>query len=202
MIFPCTDSDMRYIASRDERMAAAVAKIGRIERECDDDMFSSLVRHIVGQQISTKAQQTIWDRMCGALGEITPESVASVSEAELQSCGISFRKAGCIAELAERVTSGEFDIASVSSMDDADAIAAITSLRGVGVWTAEMILLFCLKRPNILSAGDFGIRRGLCILHGLESIGKREVDAYKKIYSPRCSTASLYIWAIAGGALE
>lgn len=116
-----------------------------------------MVHHIIGQQISTKAQQTIWLRLNEKYGHVTPEVIDSADAAELQSLGMTFRKAEYIKDFSHKVVSGEFSLEAVWHMSDKEAVEALSSLKGVGVWTAEMILLFCMQRPDILSFGDLAI---------------------------------------------
>ena len=180
---------------------AAIERIGPIEREVDPDLFSSVMHHIIGQQISTKAQATIWRRMCERLGEVTPETVLAAGEGELQALGMTFRKAGYLMELARRIETGAFDLAAVARMPDEEAIRALDELPGIGRWTAEMILLFCLERPNVLSWDDLAIQRGMRMLYHHRRITPELFAKYRRRYSPYGSTASLYLWAIAGGAI-
>ena len=120
----------------------------------DTDLFSSVVHHIIGQQISTKAQATIWQRMQDALGEVNAETIVSAGVPRLQGLGMTFRKAEYITDFAEKVHTGAFDLDAVEHMSDEDA--ALQS-EGHGVWTAEMILLFCMQRPDIFSFDDLAI---------------------------------------------
>ena len=99
------------------------------------------------------------------------------------------------------VLSGEFDLKAVETMSDEDAIAALSSLKGIGVWTAEMILLFCLQRPNVLSYGDLAIQRGLRMVYHHRDITPQLFERYRHRFSPCGSVASLYLWAVAGGAI-
>lgn len=104
-------------------------------------------------------------------------------------------------EFAEKVVSGAFSLNAIYDMSDEDAIAALSSLKGVGVWTAEMILLFCLQRPNIFSYGDLAILRGVRMVYRHKELPKERFERYRKRLSPYCSVASLYFWAVAGGAI-
>ena len=128
-----------------------IDRIGHIERVADNDLFTSVIHHIVGQQISAKAQQTVWNRMYDSLDEVTPAGICKVSVQKLQSFGMTFRKADYIKDFAQKVLDGEFDLDAVEHMTDEEAIAALSSLKGIGVWTAEMILLFCLRRRTFLA---------------------------------------------------
>ncbi|WP_273060709.1 DNA-3-methyladenine glycosylase family protein [Colibacter massiliensis] len=195
------DNEVAYLRSRDARLGAVIEKIGHIDREVDSNLFASVVHHIVGQQISTKAQTTIWQRMNERLGPVTAKTVTGVTEAELQEAGISFRKAAYIKDFAEKINRGEFDLARITEMSDEEAIKALSSLKGIGVWTAEMILLFCLERPNIFSFDDLALQRGLRMIYHHRRIDRKLFAKYKRRFSPYCSVASLYLWAVAGGAV-
>lgn len=202
LYFEYGDKEIEYLKGKDKKLAEVIDKIGHIERKADDDLFSSVIHHIIGQQISTKAQETIWQRMKNAYGEILPQTISTADVASLQSFGITFRKAGYIREFAEKVTCGEFDLAAVEQMPDKEAIAALSGLSGIGVWTAEMILLFCLQRQDILSYGDLAILRGMRMVYHHRKIDKKLFEKYRRRLSPYCSVASLYFWAVAGGAIE
>ncbi|MGN1421870.1 MAG: DNA-3-methyladenine glycosylase family protein [Oscillospiraceae bacterium] len=201
MYFEYGEEEMNYLRKKDKRLCEVIDKIGHIYREADSDLFSAVVHHIVGQQISTKAQATIWKRMLDALGEVSAQSVLSAGEEGLQAFGITFRKAGYITDFARKVSSGEFDIEKIPLMTDEEAIAALSSLKGIGVWTAEMILLFCMQRKNIFSYDDLAIQRGLRMIYHHRSIDRRLFEKYRRRFSPYCSVASLYLWAVSGGAV-
>ena len=111
--------------SRDARLGVVIERIGHINRAVDDGLFSSVVHHIIGQQISTKAQQTIWQRMNDAFGEVTPASIGRASIEELQTLGMTFRKAEYIMDFTGKIIDGEFDLDVVKQMADADAISGI-----------------------------------------------------------------------------
>ena len=201
MIFQYGDAELSHLRNRDPRLAEVIDCVGRVEREVDADLFSSVVHHIVGQQISTRAQATIWFRLHDALGGVTAESILAAGIPKLQSLGMTFRKAGYIVDFAEKVHSGAFDLEGVEHMTDDDAVQALCSLKGIGVWTAEMILLFCLQRSDILSFDDLAIQRGLRMVYHHRSIDRKLFERYRRRYSPYGSVASLYLWAVAGGAV-
>lgn len=199
--FAYGETELAYLRSRDARLAEAIDAIGPVEREVDDDLFSSVVHHIVGQQISTKAQATIWARMRERLGAVDAVHVLDTGRDGLQALGISFRKADYLLDFAERVQDGSFDLDAVAALPDEQAISALVSLKGVGRWTAEMILLFCLQRPDVLSYDDLAIQRGMRMLYHHRRITPQLFAKYRRRYSPYGSVASLYLWAIAGGAI-
>lgn len=201
MYFEYDETEVAYLRQRDARLAEVIDRVGHVEREVDPDLFSSVVHHIVGQQISTKAQATIWARLRGGLGAVNAQTVLAAGVPKLQSFGMTFRKAEYITDFAEKVASGAFDIDAVQHMPDEDAIRALSSLKGIGVWTAEMILLFCLQRPNVFSFNDLAIQRGLRMVYHHRKITRQLFEKYRRRFSPYCSVASLYLWAVAGGAI-
>lgn len=201
MVFTYGQTETDYLRGKDKRMCEVIDRIGHIERAVDADLFSSVVHHIIGQQISTKAQATIWQRMQDALGEVSAQTILSTGVPELQSFGITFRKAEYIADFAGKVQSGAFDLDAVEHMSDEEAIKALSALKGIGVWTAEMILLFCMQRPNIFSFDDLAIQRGLRMVYHHRKIDRRLFEKYRRRFSPYCSVASLYLWAVSGGAI-
>ena len=194
MYFAYGETECSYLRQKDKRLCAVIDRIGHIERAVDTDLFSSVVHHIIGQQISTKAQATIWCRCQDTLGEVNAEAILTAGVPKLQSLGMTFRK-------AEYIHTGVFSLDAVAHMDDEDAIRALSSLKGIGVWTAEMILLFCLQRPDIFSYDDLAIQRGLRMVYHHREIDRRLFEKYRRRFHPYCSVASLYLWAVAGGAI-
>jgi len=201
-IFNYGDTETAHLRKRDKALGAAIDTIGPIRREVRPDLFSSLIRSIVGQQISSKAQATIWGRMTNGLVKITPQTILACTEAELQSYGISFKKASYIRGAAERAADGRLDIDALRTKSDAEVCEELVKIDGVGTWTAEMLMLFSMQRPDILSYGDLAILRGMRMLYRHEKITKQLFEKYRRRYSPYGSVASLYLWAIAGGAIE
>lgn len=128
--FEYGEAEVAYLAARDPRLGEAMAVIGRIEREVHPDLFAALVNCIVGQQIATKAQTTIWNRMLERFGEVTPEAMAACSDDELQQVGISFRKVGYIKGAAARVLSGEVDLEGLAELSDDEVCRTLSALPG------------------------------------------------------------------------
>lgn len=192
---------MRYFQSRDKRLGAVIEQIGPIERRGNADLFASTVRHIISQQISKKAQQTVWKRLEERTGGVSISGVLALPTAELQSMGISFRKADYILAFARMVEEGEVDLESLRKKDDKTVIRELVQVPGIGPWTAQMLLIFSLGRPDVLSYGDFGILRGMRMVYRHKKIDASRFARYQKRYSPYGTTASLYLWAVAGGAI-
>lgn len=201
MYFVYGETEISYLRQKDKRLCEVIDRLGHIDRAVDTDIFSSVIHHIIGQQISTKAQATIWQRMQETFGEVNAETILSAEVPELQSLGMTFRKAEYIRDFAEKVHSGIFDLETITQMADEDAIRELSSLKGIGVWTAEMILLFCMQRPDIFSYNDLAIQRGLRMVYHHRSIDRKLFEKYRRRFSPYCSVASLYLWAVAGGAI-
>ena len=134
-------------------------------------------------------------------GEVTPVTIGNADMNELQSLGMTFRKAEYIKEFSEKIIAGEFDLDAVSKMSDEEAIKTLAEVKGIGVWTAEMILLFCLQRPNILSYGDLAVLRGMRMVYRHRKIDRKLFEKYRRRLSPYGSVASLYFWAVAGGKI-
>lgn len=196
MYYKYGKDEIEYLKSKDSVLSGAIIKIGHIYREVNEDIFSSIIYHVIGQQISIAAQRTIWKRMTLSYGKIRPENVAGTNIDMLQKFGITFRKAGYIKSIAEKAVSGEFNYNELIGLNDDEAIDLLKGLPGIGLWTAQMVLIFCLQRPDIFSYGDLAIRRGLSRLYRHESIDRKLFDYYKRLYSPCGSVASLYIWAV------
>lgn len=202
MYFEYGENEITYLRNKDKKLSEVIDQIGMIEREVDTDLFSAVVHHIIGQQISTKAQATIWQRMKEILGAVNAETILSADISKLQSLGMTFRKAEYITDFARKVYEGVFDLETVAQMSDEAAIKELASLKGIGVWTAEMILLFCLQRPDIFSYDDLAIQRGLRMVYHHRKIDRKLFEKYRRRFSPYCSVASLYLWAVAGGAIS
>lgn len=201
MYFEYGEKELSYLRKKDKRLCEVMDRIGHIDRPVDTDLFSSVVHHIIGQQISTKAQATVWQRMQDALGRVDAETILTAGVPKLQGLGMTFRKAEYITDFAEKVRTGAFDLEAVKRMSDEEAIRELSGLKGIGVWTAEMILLFCLQRPDIFSYDDLAIRRGLRMVYHHREIDRRLFEKYRRRFHPYCSVASLYFWAVAGGAI-
>lgn len=199
--FAYGEAELDYLRKKDKRLAAVIDRVGHIDRAVDPDLLSSVIHHIIGQQISTKAQATIWQRMQDALGEVNAETVLAAGVPRLQSLGMTFRKAEYITDFAGKIHTGAFDLDTVEHMSDEDAIRELSALKGIGVWTAEMILLFCMQRPDIFSYDDLAIQRGLRMVYQHRSIDRKLFEKYRRRFSPYGSVASLYLWAVAGGAV-
>ena len=199
-IFIYGEKEIEYLKNVDSALGAVIDEIGPTERKVIPDLFTALVNSIIGQQISSKAMDTVWGRFKNQYPDITPKALNNAPVEEIQQCGMSMRKANYIKQAAAAIVDGELDIDELYTLTDEEVVKKLTALNGVGIWTAEMILIFSMQRSNIMSWGDLAIHRGLRMLHRHRKIDKKLFQKYKRRYSPYASVASLYLWEIAGGA--
>ena len=161
------------------------------------DHFSALVRAIIFQQLSTKAASTIHDRLLGLFPERRPDPAAliGVTEEQFRSVGVSRQKAMYLRDLCEKLASGEVQLDSIHALEDEDVIAALTRVKGIGRWTAEMFLMFRLLRPDVLPVGDLGILSAVQKVYGLRK--RPTPDRLRKLgeaWKPYRSIACWYLW--------
>ena len=190
------DRELNYLKSRDKKLGLVIDKLGMLKREIRSDKFESLVMSIVSQQLSSKAADSIWMRLEEKYSAISAEILADADLNDLRQCGMSIRKAGYVQALAIEIMSGSLNFGEFASMSDENIIAKLSSLPGIGVWTAEMFLIFSMCRMDIVSFGDLAIRRGMMNLYGLKELTKEQFEKYRKRYSPCGTVASFYIWAL------
>lgn len=195
-LFEYGEKETAYLKNTDPLLGDEIERIGLIERMIIPDLFPALIYAVIGQQISLKASHTIWGRMQERFDEITPEYIAQIPLEEIRLCGMQATKAGYIKGIAEKIASGEFDLNSLHQLSDKEAIKKLSTLNGIGMWTAEMLLLNSLERPNIISYGDIAIRRGIMKLYNLSELKKEQFMQYRNRYSPYASVASIYLWKI------
>ncbi len=192
--FKYGSNEIKHLTEVDQRLGALIKAVGPIKRPVEPDLFKSLMHLIIGQQISSAAQQTIWQRLLLKLPKVTPESILALSAAELQSCGLTWRKVAYMQNAAEKVLTNELPLAKFKDLSDEEIITELIKLKGIGVWTAEMLLIFSLERPNIISYLDLAIIRGMKRLYQINELPKSLFLKYKDRYSPYASVASLYLW--------
>ena len=195
-VFAYGVKEIEHLRKKDKKLGLAIDRIGPIEREVDPDPFSAIIGSIVSQQISNKAAETVLGRLLQSVGAITPQNLAAADASEIQKCGMSYRKAGYIMGVAQAAVTKSLDFDILAILSDEEIIKKLSALQGVGVWTAEMLLIFSLQRPNVVSFGDLAIRRGMMNLYGLKELKKDQFAVYKKRYTPYGSVASLYLWAL------
>jgi DNA-3-methyladenine glycosylase II len=198
--FEYGDEETDWLKSRDPILGAVIDKVGHIYRPVTPDLFSSLANCIVGQQISSKALDTVWGRICERFTPFNPEAIESASIEELQSCGISMRKATYIKEASRAVLDRTLNLSELGDMADEEVCTELCQIKGIGIWTAEMLMTFSLGRKNILSFNDLAIQRGLRMLYRHRKITPALFAKYKRRYAPYNTTAALYLWEISGSS--
>ena len=201
MVFQYGEKELVWLSRRDARMGRLISRVGWIRRELQPDLFRNLAFNMVGQQISMAAQKTVWNRLEEALGGVTPRALAQADPKTLRQLGLNGRKVEYLQQLAQNVMDGRLDLTDLAHRKDWVVLKELSAQKGVGLWTAEMLLIFGLGRPDVLSWGDLGIRRGLEMLYG-KALTRQDFERYKKRYSPYGTTASLYLWELAGGRAE
>lgn len=199
-------STAKQLAATDPTMAALIKRVGKIDLETrlkrrseerPADAYGALLRAIVGQQLSTKAARTIYGRVVDLFDGTTPapEQLLEAEETDLRGAGLSGRKVEYIRDLASHVIDGELELDRLPELSDEKVIEEIVAVRGLGLWTAEMFLIFHLERPDVLSGGDLGIRKAVQIEYELEEMPTpTQVLEIGEAWRPHRSLASLYLW--------
>lgn len=194
--FDYSHVEMEYLKNADPILGKEIERLGLIKREIETDIFVALISSIVSQQISIKAAATVYNRLLELSGGITGEKINELKLEDIQKCGMTLRKAGYIKGIAAASLDGTIDFNRLHRLSDEQVIKELTKLKGVGEWTAEMLLIHSLRRPNVLSYKDLGIRRGMMRLYGLEEISKSDFETYRKRYHPYNTVASIYLWEL------
>lgn len=189
--------DKKAIAhlKKDPVLAPVIEVWGDLEWEDRSDLFISLIRSINGQQLSVKAAASIFGRLKELLNnDISAEKILSVTDEQLRSCGISYSKIKYMKGIAKAVKEKQIDLDYVQSLSDEDVIAELTKLHGVGTWTAQMLLIFALRRPDVFSIGDLGLREAVKRLYGVERDDLKAIEAIADQWRPYRSYACRYLW--------
>lgn len=187
-----------HLRAADPRWHPIIERVGACKLRPRRDRFGTLVRAIIGQQISARAASTIDARLRILSGEPhEPSALIAAGEAGLRSCGLSGVKARYVLNLSEAVLDGRLPLGRIGALDDEAVKARLTAIKGIGPWTAEMFLIFCLNRPDVLSVGDLGIRVGLRDFHGLAAHpSPRECVELAESWRPFRSIAMWYMWRV------
>ena len=196
MRFAITDRDRRGLVKRMPEFRAAVEKIELEPFEYGGDLFYELAHSIVSQQLAVRAAEAVFSRVKALPGGLTPETLLAADDETLRGCGLSARKVEYLRGVAQAALAGKLDEKRFALMPDAEVIDALVELKGVGVWTAEMLLIFHFGRRNVLSTGDLGVRRGLEILLDRENFTPEELAELRRRVSPYGTLASLYLWRL------
>lgn len=194
----------QHLRKSDAAMAALMARIGppRLVVNEERDLFLSLARAIIFQQLHGKAAETIFQRTCALFPrseQFTARDIRRASEDKLRSAGLSRNKQLALRDLADKVSDGSLPLMEdLHSMDNDAIVDALTTVRGIGRWTVEMLLMFRLGRPDVLPVDDFGVRKGFMLMHGHDTMPTpKALRAHGEIWAPYRSVASWYLWRAA-----
>ena len=185
----------RHLARKDRVMKRLIPQFGDACLESRGDAFVTLARSIVGQQISVKAAQTVWDRFVKLPRRMTPANVLRLKVDDMRAAGLSVRKVEYLVDLALHFDSGAVHVKAWESMDDEAIIAELVAIRGIGRWTAEMFLIFHLLRPNVLPLDDVGLLNGISQNYfSGDPVSRSDAREVAAAWDPYCSVATWYIW--------
>jgi len=186
----CTD-----LVKRDRILKKLIPKFGPVHLINRDDPFTTLARSVVGQQISVRAAQTIWERVESACAKLAPQQFIRLGHEKLQACGLSKRKSEYILDLAKHFVSGALHVDAWTSMEDEAVIGELTQIRGIGRWTAEMFLIFNLSRPNVLPLDDLGLIQAISVNYfSGEPVTRSEAREVAANWEPWRTVATWYMW--------
>ncbi len=193
------DDACKHLSRRDRVMKKLISRLGEGRLESRGDAFTTLARSIVGQQISVKAAQAVWDRfvalIAGSTHRLLPAAVLALDAPHIRAAGLSARKVEYLSDLAHHFESGAVHVAQWREMDDEAIIDELVAIRGIGRWTAEMFLIFHLMRPNILPLDDVGLIKGISVNYfSGEPVSRAEAREVGDAWAPYRSIATWYIW--------
>ncbi len=192
------DDACRHLARRDRVMRKLIPRFGEARLQSRGDAFTTLARSIVGQQISVKAAQAVWERLAtqaGKRGVLEPRAVLALDADMLRSAGLSARKAEYVRDLAAHFVEGRVHANAWPSMDDEAIVDELVAIRGIGRWTAEMFLIFHLLRPNVMPLDDVGLIKGISLNYfSGEPVTRAEAREVGDAWAPFRSVATWYVW--------
>jgi DNA-3-methyladenine glycosylase II len=185
----------RELSARDAVLSRIVPRYHALAIGSRGDAFATLARAIVGQQISVKAAQSVWQRVLDEVKEMTPLHVHRADPARLRACGLSGQKTAYLLDLAQRFHSGALEPARWTALDDEALIAELTQVKGIGRWTAEMFLIFYMTRPDVLPIDDVGLQRAMSLHYNNgRPVSKLKMQRIGKTWAPWRSVATWYLW--------
>ena len=185
----------QYLISKDQELQGLFDAYGLLSYSREENVYESIVYHIVEQMLSIHAARTIYGRLsnlCG--GAVTADVICSLNKEDMRQCGISYSKVKYIQEFSLDYKNGKFNFNSLKEMTDYEVILYLKKINGVGLWTAEMIALFTLGRANVFSYDDVALRNGIMKAKGYKTLSKKRFECLRKKYSPYCSYISLYFY--------
>ena len=185
----------KHLMKKDRVMKRMIPQLGDGTLQSRGDAFSTLARSIVGQQISVKAAQTVWDRFAALPQAITPGDVLKLKIDDMRAAGLSVRKVEYLVDLALHFDAGKLHVDGWHGMDDEAIIAELVAIRGIGRWTAEMFLIFHLMRPNVLPLDDVGLINGISKNYfSGDPVSRSDAREVAEAWKPWCTVATWYIW--------
>jgi DNA-3-methyladenine glycosylase II len=189
------DEACKHLMRKDRVLKRLIPQFGEASLQSRGDAFVTLARSIVGQQVSVKAAQTVWDRFAKLSRKITPTHVLKLKVDDMRAAGLSARKVEYIVDLALHFDNGALNVKKWSEMTDDAIIDELVAIRGIGRWTAEMFLMFHLMRPNVLPLDDVGLINGISRNYfSGEAVSRSEAREVAAPWAPYCSVATWYIW--------
>jgi DNA-3-methyladenine glycosylase II len=185
----------KYLTRRDRVMKRLIPQFGNACLQSRGDAFTTLARSIVGQQISVKAAQSVWERFAALPRRVTPANVLKLKVDDMRQAGLSARKIEYLVDLALHFDSGAIHVEAWRGMQDEEIIAELVGIRGIGRWTAEMFLIFHLMRPNVLPLDDVGLISGISRNYfSGDPVSRSDAREVAAAWNPYCSVATWYIW--------
>ncbi len=195
LLFRADSEPVNYLRSRDPDLARLIDMVGDITLNLRGTPFASLVRSIIGQQLSGIAAAAIWNKLQAACGEVSPASLSCLDDATLRATGLSRPKVAYLRDLTARAMSGEIDLEMIRDLPDDRIIAKLIAVNGIGVWTAQMFLIFCLGRMDVFAPKDLGLRAAMKWLYVLPDLpAEKESVPIAERWRPYRTVASLYLW--------
>jgi DNA-3-methyladenine glycosylase II len=188
---------INHLKKSDPVLAGIIARVGPCRLQYRDPEFATLVRSIVYQQLSGRVASVILERLIAALpgSNVTPEAILALTPEQMRALGLSRAKTAYIRDLAERTLAGEVVFQTLVDLSDEDVIEHLTQVKGVGVWTAHMFLIFALRRPNVLPVGDLGVRSAIKKAYGMDVLPTpKEMETIAAKWHPYNSIAAWYLW--------
>ena len=187
---------LNHLKAADPALEAVIGRVGPFRIDYRDPEFATMARSIVFQQLNGRAASSIYSKFeAGCGGAVTPEAILRLRTARMRTLGLSSQKSEYLRDLARRTRAGELDFAGLSALDDDEVIRRLTVVKGIGVWTVHMFLIFALRRPDVLPVGDYGVRSAIKRLYGLEDLPKpAEMERLAEPWRPWRSVASWYLW--------
>ena len=191
------NKQVQFLINTDDKLARLIKHLKTCHILIEDDDFRCLVKYIIGQQISDKTREVIWNRLCDKYKDISPKTMNNTSEVELKQLGICRKKANYIKNLSISILNKEIDFKEFKDLPNQEIIKRLVKIKGIGNWTVEMYLIFSLGRENVISRGDNTIQRVLKWMYNLETLPtSKEVETYFEKWSEYSTIVSAYFWKV------